>query len=336
MIRYNKLYLLLLLVMFTAFNTCSCTKENMEGCEEVAVKITYSHNILSANAIENQAQEVVLYVFDKDGIFVQQYSNGSEPITNDFRIRLQDLKSGNYRFVAWAQSTHLSDDQSYFSIPTLTSGVSSIDELVYSIKRESGTQRHELNNFLVGTTEATIDYSQAKQLIVLDLKKVTNKVRIVILPYVQGSTLDVENYEFSIVDTVGSGHINYDYTLLPDKKITYRPYYAANLVPENTETLSPGETDKAAVVEINTSRLMEANAPRLHIVEKNGGREIVSMNLPWVFSLINTENHDEWSLQEYLDRQDRYVITLFFSDSTWMSGTIIINGWVINENKVDL
>ena len=336
MIRYNKPYLLLLLVIFMAFTTCSCTKENMEGCEEVAVKITYSHNILSANALEDQAEQVFLYVFNKDGILVQQYSNGSEPLTNDFRIRLQDLKSGNYRFVAWAQSTHLSDEQSYFSIPTLTPGVSSIDELIYSMKRESDIQRHELNNFLVGTTEAEINYNQAKQLIVLDLKKVTNKVRIVILPYTQGSTLDVENYEFSIVDMVGSGHVNYDYTLLPDEKITYYPYYAANLVPKDAETFLPYETDKAAVVEINTSRLMEANAPRLHIVEKNGGREIVSMNLPWVFSLIKTEIQDEWSLQEYLDRQDNYSITLFFSDNTWMSGTIIVNGWVVNKKDVDL
>ena len=332
--RITKIYLTLLLTIFMGLSIFSCTKEIMENCE-VSINFVYDYNIISANAFENQADEVMLYVFGDDGILLQQFTNGSTVVTNDFKMQLKDLTAGNYYFVAWAQSSRLSANQSYFTIPSLTIGVSSINELMYVLKRESGIQRHELNNLLVGATKAEINYSKAKTSVTINFKKVTNKIRVVILPYTPDGTLDVADYEFSIIDKIGNGRINYDYTLLPDEQITYLPYYAANLTPSNDEILLPEEIDKAAVVEINTSRLMEANAPRLRIVEKNEGKEIVSLNLPWIFSLTEMEDHHEWSLQEYLDRQDRYTITLFFNDSTWMSGTIIINGWVINKTEIN-
>lgn len=47
------------------------------------------------------------------------------------------------------------------------------------------------------------------------------------------------------------------------------------------------------------------------------------------------ESHRIWSLQEYLDRQDEYVITLFFDNDKWMDVTIIINGWVVNNVNIN-
>ena len=299
----------------------------------VTVRFAYTYNILSADALKKQVDEVSLYIFGEDGILVKQFINAITPL-NYYFIRLTDLRSGNYHFVACAQSKHITSDQSYFSRPNLKAGVSSIDELTYVMKREeaSGFQRHELNNFLVGMADVVIGDNNSS--VTIELKKVTNKIRIVILPYTSDSTLDVSDYEFSIVDKTGNGRINYDYTLLPDKQITYLPYYAANLGPEYAGELLPNEIDRAAVVEINTSRLLVENAPRLKIVDKKNGREIVSMNLPWVFSLTEMEKNSKWSLQEYLDRQDIYSIMLYFNDSTWMSGSIIINGWVINDKEI--
>ena len=324
----------LLLAVFMVFMVLmtSCIREDTSNCG-IAVRFAYTHNILSTNALESQVDEVFLYIFGEDGILVQQYANTTEPLTNDF-IRLTNLRSGNYHFVAIAQSKHIILEQSYFSIPQLIAGVSSIDELTYMMKRDaSGFQRHELNNFLVGMTNVVIDRSTSH--VTLELKKVTNKIRIVLLPYTPSCMLDVADYEFSIVDKVGNGHINYDYTLLPDKQITYLPYYAANLEPKDTGVLLPDEINKAAVVEINTSRLLVENAPRLMIVDKKRGKKIVSMNLPWVFSLTSMENNSKWSLQEYLDRQDRYTIMSYFDANTWINSYFVINGWVINIKDIE-
>jgi len=314
-----KIYLSLLFAVFSVFTT-SCIKEDMSDCG-VAVRFAYTHNILSANALENKVEDITLYVFDEDGILAQQYNNGSTPLTNNFTMRLNNLTPGSYRFVTWAQSRHLISDYSYFSIPSLTIGTSTIDELTYLIKRESGVQQHELNNLLIGMEEVSI--SRNTDSITINLKKINKKIRVITSSNDPQSMLNVEEYEFSITDKVGNGHINYDGMLLPDEQITYLPYYAANI-------------DKAAVVEISTSRLLETNAPHLRIIEKDGGKEVVYIDLPKTFSLTNMEGHREWSLQEYLDRQDRYTIMLYFSDNTWISDTIIINEWITNSNDLDI
>ena len=326
----NKPFQSLWFAVLMALLTFSCIRENEGNCG-VTVRFVYTYNILSADAFKNQVDEVTLYIFDNDGILVQQCAHtASSPV-----IRLTDLRSGNYSFVAWAQSKQTTSDQSHFLIPTLVVGDSSMDELTYWMKREGfGIQRHELNNFLVGMSEVTIGSGSH---IIVELKKVTNKIKVVILPYAPDVALDVANYEFSVVDKVGNGHVNYDFTLLPDDPITFLPYYAANLEPNDAGTRLLDEIDRAAVVEISTSRLLEANAARLIITDKkDGGKVIVSMNLPWVISLMKIENNFKWSLQEYLDRQDSYTIMLFFKDNTWMDSKIIINGWVINAKEINL
>ena len=330
----NKIYLSLITVIMIMANS-SCTKEDMSNCK-VVVGFIYDYNILSANALENQADQVNLYVFGEDNILVQQCTSGSESLTNDFNMKLLGLKAGKYRFVAWAKSTKLSNEQADFKVPSFKVNVSSINDLIYVLKRESGIQQHELNNMLVGVTEAEINYDKDLLNVSVNLKKVNHKIRIVILPVTPEAELDVADYEFSVIDKSGNGRINYDYNVLPDEQIIYRPYYAANLELDDIGIIEQQEINKAAVVEINTSRIMEANAPRLHIVKKANNKEIVSLNLPKLFSLTKMEDHREWSLQEYLDRQDSYTITLFFNNDTWMSGVIIINGWVINETEIDL
>lgn len=322
-----------LLATLIAIATLSCVREDITDCE-IKVRFIYDHNILSTNALQSQVTQLALYIFDERGVLIRKQMNGSAPITNDFTMRIEDLDPGRYRFVAWAQSRRLLPIESYFSIPDLKAGTSAINELTYLMRRNQGVQQQELNNFLVGVADASADSRNGGQRVTVSFKKVNNKVKVILLPYISGGTVDVNNYEFSIVDRIGNGHINYDYSLLPDEQITYLPYFTQNSRPLSSEIL-PGNVDVAAVAQMNTSRITVVNAPRLLIVERASGREIFSANLPWLLSLTKMENHNEWSLQEYLDRQDEYSITLFFNESTWMSGTIIINGWVINNLGVD-
>ena len=128
MSRKNKTFLSLLTAIFMVFFTTSCIREDEGDCG-VTVRFVYDYNILSANAFEDQADKVALYIFGDDGILVRQYTNDDIPISGNSIIRLTDLKNGNYRFVAWAQSKHIASEQSNFSIPEIKAGVSSIDEL---------------------------------------------------------------------------------------------------------------------------------------------------------------------------------------------------------------
>lgn len=326
----------MLFVLLAAAIMISCIDEELVNCRNVSVGFDYSYNILSSNALSEQVSQLSLYVFNERGLLVMKQISPEMGISNNYRIDFSNLDAGKYKFVAWAQSRHVEEEEAFFTIPDLKVGSSVLGDLSYYLKRESGVQQNELNNLLVGYSDVVIENIATTQKIDIQLKKVNKKIRVVLLPYRGGSELDVEDYSFSIVDPIGNGHVNYDYSLINDEQITYRPYYAANVMPDPSEVVSPEEIDRAAVVEFNTSRLVEENNPRLIITSKENDREILSVNLPWFFSLTEMEDHKEWSLQEYLDRQDRYAITFFLDGGSWMQATIIINGWVINDIDVDM
>lgn len=332
-----KKYPSILLALFFALGLSSCIDEDTEDCgSKVKVFFDYSYNMLSTNALEEQADKLNLYVFDASGKLVQQRVSEGQSLNNDYSEILPNLELGKYTLVAWAKSSGLTNANSNFLIPEMAIGTSTLDELTYFLKREAGVQNTELNNFLVGYKEVDVLEKNGNVSTRIELKKVNKKVRVVLMPYTGGTELDVNKYDFRIIDNVGSGHVNYDYSLLPDEAITYLPYYAANVAPEPSEVLDPTEVDKAAVVEINTSRIVDTNKAKLLITNKEGGEVIMNVNLPWFLSLTGMESHKNWTLQEYLDRQDEYVITLFFNDETWLSTTIIINGWVINNIEIEM
>lgn len=333
-----KKYQSILLALFVAVGLSSCIDEKIEDCgSKVNVLFDYSYNMLSINALEEQADRLTLYVFDASGKLVQQRESSGKNLNHNYSEVFPNLDLGKYTFVAWAKSSNLTNSKSDFLIPELVVGKSTIDELSYYVKRESGIQNTELNNFLVGYQEVDVFEKNGNISTTISLKKVNKKFRVVLMPYTGGTELDVKDFDFKIIDNIGNGHVNYDYSLLADESITYQPYYAANVSPDPSENLDETEVDKAAVVEINTSRIVDINKAKL-LITKNGSEEevLMNVNLSWFLSLTEMESHKNWSLQEYLDRQDEYAITLFFNGTTWMDATIIINGWVINNIGIDM
>ncbi|MFV0353649.1 MAG: FimB/Mfa2 family fimbrial subunit [Bacteroides thetaiotaomicron] len=336
--NYYKEKYSLLLVLLLVVTLFSCIREDRESCEdeEINVRFDYSYNILSSNAFAEQVNVVTLYVFDQTGTLVRKQTSGDGELTNDYTMNIRDLKIGKYKFTVWAKSKGNETD---FQIPDLTVNTSVLDDLDYCVKRNSGIQNKEMGNLLIGAVDVELT-GKLDQTIHIPLKKINNKIRIVLLPSAANEKLDINSYIIEIVDRIGNGYLKYDYSILPDEPISYRPYYAANITPKPSETLNPNELQSAAVAEINTSRILvrtqETDNIRLRIISKETGEEIVSVNLPWFFSLTEMESHKSWSLQEYLDRQDEYSITLFLHQDTWMQATIIINGWVINNVIVDM
>ncbi len=325
----------LALSMIALLAMSSCIKEDPDDCK-IRVSFDYSYNILSSNALENQVDQLMLYVFDGNGMLVSIHSRQGGAISNALTVEMNKPEaSGRYRFVAWGKSNTLTGDEANFVIPDLTVGVSRLEDLNYYLKRELNFSQYELNNFLVGAAEADVQNTPGTDQVKISLKKVNKKIRVVLLPYLGNTELDVNDYLFSITDPIGSGHIKYDYSMLADEPTTYLPYYKSNIHPSSNAAVPSGEVDKAVAVEFSTSRLIETNVPRLHIITADGSKELVNINLPWLFSLTEMESHRIWSLQEYLDRQDEYVITLFFDNDKWMDVTIIINGWVVNNVNIN-
>lgn len=317
----------------------SCIDDQVEDCGNININISfdYSHNILSANSFEQQADQVHLFVFNKaDGKLVYQENSGETKPDNDFSFRIKQFKTGKYVFAAYAQEKNSDTTEAGFTISELTEGVSAIDDLNYYLNREQDTSRVRLRNLLIGSSEFEVRNTTETQFVKLNLRKVNRTIRVILISYKGNIDLKARDYEVMISDRAGNGFINYDYSLLKDKAINYRPYYVADKAPDPQETIGTEIISQAAAYELSMWRILEENKPALIIRKAGNENTMLSIDLPWLVSLLRMENQAAWSLQEYLDRQDEYTISLFIDQDNWLQTKIIINGWVISNLPIGI
>lgn len=314
------MYYITLGVLFAVagiITSCESIREELPECR-LYVKFKYDYNMLFTDAFHTQVDKVELYVFDKDGKFLfRQTEEGSILATGNYLMEVE-LPVGEYQFLAWA-GVHESYD-----IATLN-GESDITEMKLRLKREeSRIIDKKLEPLWYGEIHHVNFSGMANQAEVINLIKDTNKVRFVFQGYSQENTLNnstkawnlnMDDYNYEIIEA--NGYLAYDNSLLNDDVLSFRPYYK--------EQKSPS----AAVVEMNTMRLMENRQTHFTVTEKATGKKVFDINLIDFLAMTDMEGNN-WGVQEYLDRQDEYKIIFFFSETSsdlWQAIQIQINGW---------
>ena len=295
----------------------SCVREEMPECS-LYVQFKYDYNMLFTDAFYTQVDKVELYVFDKDGKFLfRQTEEGDALATGNYRMEVK-LPVGEYQFLAWAGAHNSYDIAS-------AKGESDITEMKLKLKREqSRIIDKELEPLWHGGINHVEFTGKTNQTEVISLIKNTNKVRFVFQGYSQGKAdnspsgtwnLNVDDYSYEIVES--NGYMAYDNSLLDDDALSYRPEEQKNT--------------SAAVVELNTMRLMEDRHTRFTVTEKATGKKVFDINLIDYLAMTAMEGYSR-KVQEYLDREDEYKIVFFFADSSsssdlWQALQIQINGW---------
>ena len=323
---------LLLLILGMTTSLSSCIYDDMSQCG-LHVRFRYTHNMKEADGFAKEADWVKLWIFDAEDKMVAQYEEGSEFISSKKGLKIEQLPAGNYTFVAWAGSAKHTGQHSDFDFPTLKKG-DSMTSLSARLERDSqGENRSKLNALLNGTLKTSI--TGVKQDVVIDLMKCTNTLRIILMPSNGKEKLHIDNFECFIEGE--NGWLAYDASPLRPDELIYRPYYQE--LSEDKAEGPNGEAvvNQAIITELNTSRIMANTTPRLIIRNKETKQDILNINLSWFLSLQAIGEHRaEWSDQEYLDRQDEYSITFFTNGSTWMQTHIIVNGWVLSLQDIEL
>ena len=130
-----RVWSLLLTVLGATMVSCSniLDEEEMDCSVEYRVKFKYDHNMKFADAFANEVRSVTLYAFDQDGKFVYQRTEQGDILGEDGYTMPVEVEAGDYRFITWAG---LEGEES-FSVPVLTPGVSTIDELTCRMNRIS-------------------------------------------------------------------------------------------------------------------------------------------------------------------------------------------------------
>lgn len=287
--------------------SCTNLHENLPECR-LYVKFKYDYNMLFADAFHTQVDKAELYVFDKAGKFLfKQSGEGTSLATGNYLMEVE-VPVGEYKFMAWAGA------RDSYDIITLVPGTSTITDLRLQLKREETLiSKHKLEPLWYGEIIDVNFTGTVHQTETVNLIKDTNTIRFLFQSYADEAwSLNMDEYDYEIIES--NGYLAYDNSLLDDDILSFQPYSKSQL------------SSSMIAVELNTMRLMSDRETRFVVTEKSTGRKVFNINLTNYLILTGIEGKS-LPAQEYLDREDEYKISFFFSDA-WLAVQIVINDWI--------
>lgn len=349
--RYKKF--LFALGLGITFPFTSCEKSfifDYEGDCEVTylVNFRYDLNLKWANAFTNEVKSVRLYAFDQDGVLVKEIDRNDTELQNeDFSIRL-DLDPGKYQLLAWCGVDNPKAKKEHFAIPEAIEGKTTLEEMTCLLNRYEDENSNivcddRLEFMFHGRLDVDLPESLngGEFLYTIPLTKDTNHIRVV-LQHLSGEDVDVSKFNFRIEEA--NGFYAHDNTLLEDDLITYKTYSKsqgeATIVKNGTRD---AVTSQTAIADLSVARLMAHRSQNMILTVTNDNGEDIA-RIPVIdYALLTKDYYEEafghqMSDQEFLDREDEYIMTLFLDENyRWYSAEIYINSWrvVFGEYSVN-
>jgi hypothetical protein len=139
-----------------------------------SIQFRYTRNIDGIDKFTPNIQKVNLFIFDSDGLFLDEYEMSEEQLGNNHLMHL-NLFPGTYDIVAWG---NLGDD---YERPVFVKGETSINEAIISLKRtEKKVTKHPGDLFFGSLPRIEIQPDlQRRQLLAIDMIKDTKKIKII-------------------------------------------------------------------------------------------------------------------------------------------------------------
>ena len=301
------------------------------------VDFRYDMNMKYADAFGHEADSLVVYAFDRKGNLVWYNTEQGDTLAHEDYVMPLGLKPGVYDLVAWSRCESAAE---HFVLPAVDS-LGEIDghlfcELVRS-KGEDGrtyVQEH-IGSLMHGSIDSLVIMDDNEDHIVpMSMTKNTNRVRV-ILQQLSSEDIDKDSFSFAVTDR--NAVYGFDNSLLPCEEVTYREWKKST----GYVSMDPGDgsgnesvSTSAVVAELTVGRLVEGNDTRLTVTDGEGD---VVFSIPLIdYALMIKGHYDDMSDQEYLDRQDEYVMTFFLdSGMRWIDSYIYINSWKVVLSNVD-
>lgn len=348
--KLKKIFFLSLAVLGPGLLATSCDDhffENEGDCDvHHYVRFVYDMNLKWADAFPSEVKSVNLYVFDRNNIFVKEYKGEGEELSKPgYQIEL-DLPEGNYSLLAWCGLKNEGASEESFTVPVPRPGVTTLQEMTATMATQNvgiyndtpGVySKKELYFLYWGYTEATLvdNHDGMEYYHDISLIKDTNHVRI-ILQELSGEDMNPDDYEFSIEDA--NGVIGWNNNLIGNQVVTYQPW---NQFDDEVGVGKIDATDgtltyvKGVVADLSTSRLMASMSGSVMLTISNHTSGDLIARVPIIqYALLSkkyyeSSYHHVMTDQEFLDREDEYVMTFFLVNGSWMNAYIDIQQWRI-------
>ena len=365
------------LVCFSAIaltTMSSCIKEDMDDCppaiSKVALQFDYTYNVKQADAFATEVKNINVYAFDENGKFFDSYIESREKFETGHTMEITGLKDGKYTFVCLARDRQVmsraEDDEMEFSFASLTPGVSTIDDLTERMGKDNGEEIKNDKEFAaLYTAKTQVDFQRLNQkgnegtvvTSTLSLMKCTKTYRIVLLPY-ENDQADFKPENFDVRIEGSAAWLDHKGEKVKNEKITYLPYNMerrANYDGAHTE-VNEEPVDQALIYDLSSSRMFERQNDRrvvrdgdknnyddkriiiTDLRDKDNPIELFNHSLPWFLALCGEKVNQNWDDQEYLDREDHYVLMFYVSDKRDynMITKVNVNGWNVNIKDTEL
>ena len=365
------------LVCFSAIaltTMSSCIKEDMDDCppaiSKVALQFDYTYNVKQADAFAAEVKNINVYAFDENGKFFDSYIESREKFETGHTMEITGLKDGKYTFVCLARDRQVmsraEDDEMEFSFASLTPGVSTIDDLTVRMGKDNSEEIKNDKEFAaLYTAKTQVDFQRLNQngnegtvvTSTLSLMKCTKTYRIVLLPY-ENDQADFKPENFDVRIEGSAAWLDHNGEKVKNERITYLPYNMerrANYDGAHTE-VNEEPVDQALIYDLSSSRMFERQSDRravrdgdkskyddkriiiTDLRDKDNPIELFNHSLPWFLALCGEKVNQNWDDQEYLDREDHYVLMFYVSDKRDynMITKVNVNGWNVNLKDTEL
>ena len=323
-----------------ALSLAACERFVFEDEGECVVnyrlRFVYDMNLKWADAFPSEVHSVHLYAFDNDGLFVRDFTaNGADVDREDYTMSL-DLAPGRYRLVAWCGMENEGVTDKSFTVPVPVAGKTRIEELTCSLNTksddESAVYSDTMLRFLYhGMLEVDLpDVYNGDYDYTMYLTKDTNHIRI-ILQQLSAENMDPEEFDFRIEDA--DGVMGHDNRMLGSEVVTYRPWDVQSAqAGVGTEGGNELVSTLGVVADLSTSRLMAEHEDDMMLTITS--KEKIVARVPFLQYALMAREYYEMAYghamdgQEFLDREDEYVLTFFLDDSKrWTEMHIDILSW---------
>lgn len=319
----NKVVKYLLAGCLGSLMLTSCFHEDNPPCDSF-IRFEYDYNMSYVDLFYKQASVVDLFFFDANGLyqgFIRQSSSG-DTFEQGYQMTLPRGLSVGTRFIAWSGLYPES-----FSYSSLTKGVSTEADLIVALNAAEGAESNkELHALWYGRlSDAKLTYTN--EVHTINMVKNTNNIRLVLQSL--DPELEVDEADFTFTFTARNNSYDDQNNVADNIDRVYVPFLKENDV-----------ASRAAVAELSTLRLLEANDNRLLIRRDGQADAILDVNLNYYINALKLSKYSSMPLQEFMDREDEYHVIIFLSKGTdpgtenvYISSMISINDWIVREQN---
>ena len=291
---FSRVFLYILL--FPVLVLTSCIKENNDNCPTgVFLRFDYTYNIQNEDLFDEQVNELILNIYDKDsGVLIQTEKISSTSLDDKNKLFVP-LSEGNYHIIVWGGNKPLEDSYSL-------NAVNNIDNFYLDIKDDN---KSDLGSLFFGS----ITYEQKDKVVKhesVSLIKNSNRIHVIIkgigilnTPLV---AIEGNNYSYNSFNEI-----------IGRKTFSYIPEYSQL-------------TDGSWQADFTVLRLLIEHDLDLEIECGDKFREN--------FSLIDEVimQHPAIKTNDDLDRQDEYTLVFKVNEASNIIELISINDWIVTDD----